>query len=117
RFLRSGEDVQRDRSQAQWRDQRDHQGAGGAAEDQDDRLRPDREEPAGDRRLFQERGRQLGQDDPSDRLLERLRNKKRTRQPRAGAGSSDGFLSFTISRTSSVVTISSAANPSGPSST
>ena len=57
----------RGRAQAQRRDQRADEGARRAGEARADRLRPDLQEPPRDRRLFQERGRQLGQDGPRRR--------------------------------------------------
>ncbi len=52
RLLRAGEDPGRDRREAQCRDQRDHERAGRAAEDQEHRLRSDPQVARGDTDYF-----------------------------------------------------------------
>ena len=70
RGVRAGQDTRRGGDQAQRRNQHGDEGAGRAGKAQAERLRSAGEEPDRDRRLFQERGRELGQDGQRRRLLE-----------------------------------------------
>ena len=72
RLLRAGEDARRGGGEAQHPDQRDHEGSRGAGEAQDHRLRSAHQDAGRGIRLLQERGGDLGQDDPRNRVLERI---------------------------------------------